>query len=189
MFFVQRGERYTPAQGTTFRRFLAEGFAGERALLADFDLHLTTLFPDVRLKRFIEVRGADAVPPDLTCSLPALWKGILYDPQARAAAFELVARASHAERLAARSDVARRGLAASYAGRSVLELARELAAVAREGLRRIAHAGRRDPDETGYLDPIHAQLALGKSPGRVVLERWEAEWERSLDRLIDYARY
>ena len=80
MFFVQRGERYTPAQGTTFRRFLAEGFAGERALLADFDLHLTTLFPDVRLKRFIEVRGADAVPPDLTCSLPALWKGILYDP-------------------------------------------------------------------------------------------------------------
>jgi len=91
--------------------------------------------------------------------------------------------------MAARSDVARRGLAADYAGRPVLELARELAGIAREGLRRIGHVGRRDADETAYLDPIEEQLATGRSPGEVVLERWEGEWGRSLDRLIDYARY
>jgi len=189
MFFLVRGERYEPANGTSFRRFLEQGLAGERPTLGDFDRHLTTLFPDVRLKRFIEVRGADAVPPGLTCSLPALWKGILYDESARAAAWNLVADASQEQREAARSDVARHGLEAHYAGRPVLELARELATLAREGLRRIAHAGSRDPDESVYLDPIFEQIESGRSPGSVVLERWEGEWQHSLDRLIEYARY
>jgi glutamate--cysteine ligase len=189
MFFVVRDGRYEPAGGMTFREFFARGFGEIRPTLADFDRHLTTLFPDVRLKQIIEVRGADAVPPGLTCSLPALWKGVLYQPDARRAAFALVAGASQAQREAVRSDVARRGLAAQYAGRPVLELARELAEISREGLRRLAHAGRRDPDETGFLDPLFEQLALGVSPGRVVLDRWEGEWERSVDRLIDYARY
>ena len=118
-----------------------------------------------------------------------MWKGLLYDAGARQAAWELVAASSHEEREAARGDVARRGLAARFAGRPVLELAKELAAISREGLRRIAHAGRRDPDESSYLDPVFAQLELGASPGQVVLDRWEGEWGRSLDRLIEYARY
>jgi glutamate--cysteine ligase len=143
----------------------------------------------VRLKRVIEVRGADAVPPGLTCSLPALWKGLLYDAGAREAAWRLVARSTHEEREAARAEVARRGLAARFAGRRVLELARELAGIGREGLRRIGHAGRRDPDESAYLDPIFEQLELGVSPGQAVVDRWEGEWGRSLDRLIEYARY
>ncbi len=189
MFFVVRGGEYLAADGMTFRRFLDEGFGAHRATLDDFDRHLTTLFPDVRLKRFIEVRGADAVPPGLTCSLPAIWKGLLYDSESRRAAWELVADASQAQREAAREDVARRGLRAEYAGRPVLELARSLAELARGGLARIAHAGSRDPDETAYLDPIFAQLELGKSPGRVVLEHWEGTWQRSVDRLIEYARY
>jgi glutamate--cysteine ligase len=189
MFFVVRAGVYHAAGGMTFRRFLREGFAGERASFADFDRHLTTLFPEVRLKHVIEVRGADAVPPGLTCSLPALWKGILYDAAAREAAFSLVAAANAEEREAVRAEVARRGLAARYAGRRLLDLARELAELAREGLRRIGHAGRRDPDETGYLDPVFEQLAIGASPGQVVLDRWEGEWGRSVDRLIEYARY
>jgi glutamate--cysteine ligase len=189
MFFVVRGERYEPAGGRSFRSFVAEGHADITATLADFDRHLTTLFPDVRLKRYIEVRGADAVPPALTCSLPALWKGLLYEADAREAAWALVARASQPQREEARAEVARLGLQARYAGRPVLDLARELTAIAREGLRRLAHAGRRDPDETGYLEPIFEQLALGASPGRVVRERWEGEWGHSLDRLIQYARY
>jgi glutamate--cysteine ligase len=189
MFFVVRDGRYQAADGMSFRRFMTEGWGGTRATLDDWSRHLTTLFPDVRLKHVIEVRGADAVPPGLTCSLPALWKGLLYDAGAREAAWQLVAGSSHEEREAARAEVARRGLAASFAGRSVLELARELAAISREGLRRIAHAGRRDPDESAYLDPVDAQLALGESPGQVVLDRWEGEWGRSLDRLIEYARY
>jgi glutamate--cysteine ligase len=189
MFFVVRDGRYEAANGITFRRFLERGFGEIRPTLADFDRHLTTLFPDVRLKQIIEVRGADAVPPGLTCSLPALWKGVLYQADARRAAYALVAGAGQAQREAVRADVARRGLAAHYAGRPVLELARELAEISRDGLRRLRHAGRRDPDETGFLDPIFEQLELGVSPGRVILDRWEGEWERSVDRLIDYARY
>jgi glutamate--cysteine ligase len=189
MFFIVRGEHYEPTGRKTFRAFLREGHHELRPSLGDFERHLTTLFPDVRLKRYIEVRGADAVPPGLTCSLPALWKGILYQADARAQAWDLIADHTQAQREAARADVARRGLAAAFAGRPVLELARELAEIAREGLRRLAHRGRRDPDESAYLDPIFEHLDLGMSPGQIVLERWEGEWARSLDRLIEHARY
>jgi len=188
MFFIVREGRYEPAYDMTFREFLERGRGGERATLADFDYHLTTLFPEVRVKQFIEVRCADAVPPGPTCSLPALWKGILYDASARAAAAKLV-DATQAEREAAMDAVSRQGLAARYAGRRVLDLALELAEIARGGLQRIGHAGAFASDESAFLDPIFEQLALGKSPGQVVLECWEGEWERSFERLIDYARY
>ena len=189
MFFIVRDGVYRPAGGRTFREFLTGGHGELRPTLADFDRHLTTLFPDVRLKRFIEVRGADAVPPGLTCSLPALWKGIFYEAGARRAAWELVSGASPDALDAARSDVARRGLSADFDGRPVLEVARDLLEIAREGLQRIAHAGSKDPDESRYLDPIAEQLALGASPGEVILRHWEADWKRSADRLIEYARY
>jgi glutamate--cysteine ligase len=188
MFFLVRNGRFEPAYDMTFRQFLENGRGGERATLADFDRHLTTVFPEVRVKQFIEVRCADAVPPGLTCSLPALWKGIFYDQTARAAALNLI-DASQAEREAASEAVSRQGLAANYAGRPVLGLARELAEIARGGLERIGHAGPNAPDESAFLDPIFEQLALGKSPGQVVLECWEGEWERSFERLIEYARY
>ena len=189
MFFVARDGEYRPAGGTSFRQFLEQGFGSARATREDFNTHLTTLFPDVRLKQIIEVRGADAVPPGLTCSLPALWKGVLYDDEARAAAAALVDRATFQEREAARADVAQRGLAGSYAGQPVKPLADALVKVARDGLRRIGHAGRRDADETSFLDPVLSQLEQGVSPGRSVALRWEGEWGRSVDRLIEYARY
>jgi glutamate--cysteine ligase len=189
LFFVLRGGRYLPARGLSFRRFLEEGLDGERATLGDFERHLTTLFPEVRIKRVLEVRGADAVPPGLICGLPALWKGLLYDSAARDAAWRLAADWSFEAREAALEAVARRGLAAEVAGRPVLGLARELVAVAAEGLRRIGHAGRFDPDERGYLDPVREVVESGRSPGQVILERWEGEWRRSFSRLIEYARY
>lgn len=190
LFFVVRDGHYREAGGRTFGDLVREGFEGGPATLADFDRHLTTLFPEVRIKRFMEVRGADAVPPRLTCSLPALWKGILYDDDARAGALALAGGWSVAERQAVLLDVARNGLAAEAPdGRPVLEAARELVALADAGLRRIGHAGRRDPDESGFLDPVREQLAAGRSPGRVVLEHWEGDWGRSPQRLIEYARY
>jgi len=189
MFFVNRGDRYLPADGLTFRGFMNAGLDAERATIADFKRHLTTLFPEVRLKNIIEVRGADAVPPGLTCSLPALWKGLLYDAEARVAASELVGSGTHALRQAAREDVAKRGLSAEYAGRPVLDLAKELTIIAHDGLRRIAHAGATQSDECAFLEPVFAQLERGASPGSVALEYWEGEWKKSLDRLIEYARY
>jgi glutamate--cysteine ligase len=189
MFFVVRDGQYRPSNGLTFRRFIEDGFDGERATMDDFELHLTTVFPEVRLKQYLEVRGADAVPPGLTCSLPALWKGLLYDAEAAAAAWQRVGVHPLAAREAARADVARRGLAARYGDEPVLEIARDLAQISRDGLRRLRHAGRRDPDETGFLDPVFEQIALGQSPGQVTVERWEGEWQRSVDRLIESARY
>jgi glutamate--cysteine ligase len=189
MYFVIRDDGYRVGDGTTFRSFMNEGLDGVRATVADWNRHLATLFPEVRLKNIIEVRGADAVPPDLTCSLPALWKGLFYHADARAAAAALVADGTDADRRTARSDVAKRGLAAEYAGRPVAELAKELAVIAHDGLRSIAHAGATQPDETAFLEPVFAQLERGASPGSVVLDLWEGEWKKSLDRLIEHARY
>ena len=171
---------------------MEDGHGEIRATLKDFDLHLTTVFPDVRLKQILEVRGADAVPRGLTCSLPALWKGILYDAEARRAAWDLVSGALDPALdvlNTARADVARRGLGARFDERPVLDVARDLAEISRSGLGRIAHAGRVDSDETAYLDPIFEQLELGMSPGQIVRECWEGEWAQSRERLIDYARY
>jgi glutamate--cysteine ligase len=189
MFFVVRDGKYLPATETTFRQFLERGHEGHRATLADFDRHLTTLFPEVRLKRVLEVRGADAVPSHLTCALPALWKGILYDAEALSAGWELVADWSFEEREAALEAVARKGLAAEVSGGPVLPLARELVTIAFGGLRRIAHPGESRDDERGFLRPLFEQLETGRSPGQVILDRWEGDWGGSFNRLIDYARY
>jgi glutamate--cysteine ligase len=189
MFFVLHEGEYRPVEGFSFRRYLAEGHEGKRATLQDWSLHLSTLFPEVRLKQFLEVRGADAVPASMTCALPALWKGILYDAAARAAAWELVADWSFAEREASLEAVARRGLAAEVGGRAVLPLARELLAIASEGLTRIGDGDGGESDERGFLEPLHEVAERGTSPGQEVLARWEGSWHGSPERLIEYSRY
>jgi glutamate--cysteine ligase len=187
--FVLREGKYLPAGGRPFRELLESGFEGTPATLFDWNLHLTTLFPEVRLKQFLEVRGADAVPPGLICALPALWKGLLYDPDAQDAAWRMVEGWSHAEREAALDAVARRGLAAEVVGRPVLGLARELVAIARAGLARIGDGSGEDPDETRFLAPLEEVVERGRSPAEEILLRWDNEWDRSPARLIEYARY
>lgn len=194
MFFVVREGRYTPLDGVTFRAFLRDGAGGHRATLADFDRHLTTLFPDVRLKRLLEMRGADAVSADLVCAVPALWKGLLYDDGARDAAWQLVRGASPAQREAACDAVARRGLGARAPGpggrdHAVLERAREIVGIATEGLRRLGERDAAGRDESVLLDPVHALLEGGRSPGEIVLERWDGDWDRRAERLIASTRY
>lgn len=189
MVFVMHESDYRPSGGLSFRRYLAEGHEGKRATLQDWNLHLTTLFPEVRLKQFLEVRGADAVPPALTCALPALWKGILYDDDACQAAWRLVDDWSFAEREAALEAVARRGLSAEVAGRPVLALARELVEIASSGLARIGHGRGAEPDERGFLDPLRAVAESGRSPGDDVLANWDGFWQNSPERLIEHSRY
>ena len=104
MFFLIREGRYIPARGLDFRTFMEKGLEGHRAQLSDWDMHLTTLFPEVRLKQIIEVRGADAVPRELTCALPAIWKGILYDAEALAEAWDLVSSFTFEERVEAQAE-------------------------------------------------------------------------------------
>lgn len=189
MFFVVRNGEYHPGDGVTFREFMQNGWREMRPTVGDWDTHLTTLFPDVRLKRIIEVRGADTVPRDLICALPAVWKGLLYDEGACEAVWELLGGTSFADLDASQLDVAKRGLKADLGSRKVLDLARELVAHSAEGLRRIAKAGESDQDERVFLDPLFVQIEKGKSPGEEIADRWRGEWRCDRQRLIEATRY
>jgi glutamate--cysteine ligase len=171
MFFVHREAwgGYRAAAGLTFRRFLREGFHGERAVLADWQLHLSTLFPETRLKSYIEMRGADAGPMGMVLALPALWKGLCYDDAALTAASVLTAHLTYGERLALRAAVPRSGLATELPARgggttTVGVLARELVALARAGLARVAR------DELSLLEPVEEVAATGRAPAEKIRE-------------------
>lgn len=183
LFFVVRGKRYLPGDGTTFRQFMERGYQGERATMTDWETHLTTLFPDVRLKRIVEVRGADTASPGHLHALPALWKGLFYDADALAAAWELLCGLMPGDLDQGQLDVARRGLRAEMGGRKVLDLARELVSISSGGLRRIGQ------DEVRFLDPLHEQLDKGISPGEEIAERWRGEWNRDWSELIEATRF
>jgi glutamate--cysteine ligase len=190
LYFILRDGRYrTEVTGIPFRRFLAEGAAGERATLDDWNLHLTTLFPEVRLKGYIELRSADSQPPERMLALPALVKGVFYSDDCLQAAWDLVKRWSFEERVALYRDVHREALQARLRGVKVLELARELYAVAEEGLRRQRALDTAGQDERRYLERMGEQLAMGRSPARVIAEKWNGEWDRRVERLIAYAEY
>ncbi len=165
MYFVYRGG-YRPVTGLTFRQFMSEGWQGHRASRADWALHLSTLFPDVRLKKYLEVRGADCGSMPMNAALGPLTRAISYDATARAAAWELTSKATFAERVELADAAPRKGLAATLQGRPLLELARELVAIARDGLRRL------DPEALPLLDPLVEIAATGRTQADAAVEAW-----------------
>jgi glutamate--cysteine ligase len=185
LYFVLRGRKYlTEATGTPFRRFLERGLAGERATLDDWRLHLTTLFPEVRLKGYIELRSADSQPPERVLAVPALVKGVYYEQDCLDAAFDLVKRWSFTDCVALYGEVTRESMRARMKGIRVLELARELGAIAEEGLRRQAALDAEGRDERVYLERLRETLTAGRSPARQVADRWAGEWHEEPGRLI-----
>jgi glutamate--cysteine ligase len=170
MFFVVRDGVYRPVEAMTFRRFVAEGFEGQAATLRDWELHLSTLFPEVRLKRYIELRGADAGPMPMAAALGALWRGLLDDLDARTAAWELVAKHSFSERVALRREVPRAALAASLGGRPLRELALELVRIADAGLARLPGG----EDDRPLLAPLWGYAASGRTPADEMLDDFAA---------------
>jgi glutamate--cysteine ligase len=170
MFFLSRAGKYIPLEGVTFRRFLREGYQGERATMDDWALHLSTVFPEVRLKRTIELRGADAGPASFVEALAALWRGVLDDLEARKAAFALVADASFSERQELRRQVPKAGLAAQFRGRSLAVLATELCAIAAAGLGRLPGG----QEDRRLLEPLAAYAAAGRSPADDMLADFKA---------------
>jgi glutamate--cysteine ligase len=171
MVFLRRGGAYLDPGGRTFRDFLARGLGPERATFADWEDHLTTLFPDVRVKGVVEVRGADSCGPALTKALVALWKGILYDREARAAAFDAVKGLSIEERRAFMEAAGRDGLAGRAPdGRGIAEIARAAIEAASTGLCRQRCCGDRGEDERVWLEPLRAGAADRRSPADEALE-------------------
>ncbi|MSP62551.1 MAG: glutamate--cysteine ligase [Myxococcales bacterium] len=167
LFFVHRDGQYQAAPGLTFRRFLGEGFAGQAATLADWELHLSTLFPEVRLKRYLEVRGADSGPLPMVEALPAFYRGVLYDAEARRAAWALVADWSFADRVALRREVPRAGLRTEVRGRAIGDRCRELVRIARDGLERLGD------DDPALLDPAWRIAETGRTVADQVVEAWQ----------------
>ncbi len=164
MLFLLIDGRYHPAGRRTFRAFLDDGIDGRFPTMDDWELQLTTVFPEVRLKKFLEVRGADAVPQPLAVSVPALWKGLLYDAETLAAAADLADAISPKEMPALYETAYKKGLATEFQGRTLAAWCNELTTLAAEGLTRQAE----DfgiPDERPYLDPIFAILERGQSLG------------------------
>jgi glutamate--cysteine ligase len=170
MFFVVRAGVYHPVGGMSFRRFLQEGWQGQRATMRDWEIHLSTLFPEVRLKRYIEVRGADSAPLPMAQALAALWRGLLEDAEARAAAWALVESWPYVERLRLRREVPAAGLAVRVAGKPLADLALELVNIARAGLGRLAE-GR---DDQPLLDPMLAYAKAGRCPADDMLDDFMA---------------
>jgi glutamate--cysteine ligase len=181
MIFLRRRGAYLDTQGRTFRAFLAEGLHGERATLADWEDHLTTVFPDVRVKAVVEVRGADACGPELAKALVALWKGILYDRAARAEAFEAVGPLSLEERRAFVEVAGRDGLQGRLPrGRTVREVAVAVVDAALRGLGRQHCCGDRGDDECLWLAPLRERAASGRSPADDALQVFEKGGARAL---------
>jgi glutamate--cysteine ligase len=191
MYFIVRRGRIIDVAGASFRRFMAgdlPGHPGERATMGDFADHLTTVFTDVRLKRFLEMRGADAGRPELMVAQSALWVGLLYDPAALEAAAALVARQDCQAYQALRRDVPRLGLNARFGSGTARDLARDVIGIATDGLR--ARGIRRDDgqDESVYLAPLREMAEGGPTQAEYWLERYHGVWQGDAGRIFQEAR-
>ncbi len=184
MYFIKRGDDYIDVAGRSFRDLLAgklPGFARGRATISDWANHLSSIFPEVRLKRYLEMRGADSGPLPNLLALPALWVGILYDDVALDAVWDLVKAWSAAERRQLRDAVPRLGLAATIRGRSVAALAADVLELARGGLTRRNHRDASGRDESRYLDLLDDRLVRRKTPAEELLDKYHGPWDRSVD--------
>ena len=180
MYFVFRDGKYIDAAGQSFRDFLKgnlPALPGERPRASDWIDHLSTAFPEVRLKSFLEMRGADGGPWSRICALPAFWVGLLYDQNALDAALELVKSWTMEEREALRNAVPRLALDAPIpGGRKLLDLAREVLPIARAGLTARARLNASGDNETGFLETLEEIAASGKVPAQRLLDHFHGEW-------------
>jgi glutamate--cysteine ligase len=189
MYFVARAGRLIDAGKKTFRQFMREGIRGETPTLADWATHLTTLFPEARLKTYIEVRAPDSQPTELVLGTPALMKGLLYDTDCLEAAWDVVSRWNFDERQELGEAAARDALGARVGRHSLADYAREIVAIAREGLVRQGRVDSSGRDETIYIDRLADEVAQGRSPADRIIAHWETDWEGRVERLIEYAAY
>ncbi len=194
MYFVYRDGKYIDALGQSFRDFLdgtLPALPGEKPTLSDWADHLTTIFPEARIKRFMEMRGADGGPWRRLCALPAFWVGLLYDPTALDAAWDLVRTWNAEEREVLRHDAGKLGLRAQIRGRSLHDIAREALDIAGDGLRARARtgAGGLVADESHFLNALHETVETGKSPSDELIELYQGEWGGDLSRIYKASSY
>lgn len=187
MIFLIRGSSWIPMHGMRFRDFLREGKGEFRATRNDFELHLSTLFPEARIKNWIEIRGADGQRFEWVPAVAAWWKGLLYDRESRQASWDLVRDFSPKERLAFHRAMEREGPEAKLGKFRGWDLARELCEIAMRGLRRQRKTNARGEDETVYLDAVReGMLRPEKTPADLLAEKWEGGLRRDRRALLQY---
>jgi glutamate--cysteine ligase len=189
MYFVIRNRRYINCAGESFRAFLdgkLPQLPGEKPTKTDWEHHLSTLFPEVRLKNFLEMRGADMGSIEMIPALSAFWTGLLYDDIALEVAWDLVRHWTAAERQKLRGDVPRMGLSApvpvaKYRFGNLGDFAREIVGISAAGLVRRALTNEKGEDETIFLKPLEAILREGKTRADLLLEQYNSTWGCSVD--------
>lgn len=194
MYFVYRDGKYIDALGQSFRDFLKgqlPALPGEVPTLSDWADHMTTVFPEARVKKYIEMRGADGGPWRRLCALPALWVGLTYDQGALDAAWDLVKGWDAETRETLRRSAGRDGLQAQAGGVRMHDLAREVLAIAEGGLKARARSGNDGlvPDETHFLNALKESVDSGKVPADELLEKYRGAWNGDLTRIYDEYSY
>jgi glutamate--cysteine ligase len=189
MFFIHRDGHYRDLAGRSFRRFLDEGLDGEFPTQEDWALHLTTLFPEARLKNYIELRMADVGSPAMIVALAALTRGLFYDETALLEASLLFRRLGPEHLTALHGDALRQGLRAQVLGRPILDWLRDLETIVAAGLKRLGALDEQGRDETILLEPVRAILASGQTQADRLLARWEGEWHHDFASLFKELGY
>ena len=197
MYFSYRGGEYLDLSGRSFRKFLAgdlDELRGELPTIRDWNDHMTTAFPEVRLKKFLEMRGADGGPWGRLCALPAFWVGLLYDDAALDAAWDLVKDFTMEERHALRDGAPKHALKLPFRGATVRELAIEALKISLAGLQRRGRAGngcctRDGADESGFLQPLLEIAEAGQTPAERKLELFHGPWKGSVDPVFSEYAY
>ena len=193
MYFVYRDGKYIDAAGQSFRDFLngeLPAYPGHKPTIDDWADHLSTAFPEVRMKQFLEMRGADGGRWGRICALPALWVGLLYDDAALDAAWELVKGWSMEQREALRSAVPKLALDAPIPGGGKLkDVAGEVLDISAAGLNARARFNASGDNESGFLDPLREIVRTGKVPAQVLLDRFNGDWGGDISRVYEEAKF
>jgi len=192
MYFIKRGDEYVDVAGLSFRDLMTgklPGMPGARATISDWANHISTIFPEVRLKRYLEMRGADSGTLPNLLALPAFWVGLLYDDVSLDAAWDLVRPWSAEQRQQLRDAVPKQGLAASIAGRTLFAIATDVLKLARAGLARRHRFDMSGRDETRFLEVLEDRLLRGAVPAQELLEKFHGKWAGSVDPIYTEQAY
>ncbi|MBL4788927.1 MAG: glutamate--cysteine ligase [Kordiimonadaceae bacterium] len=192
MYFVKRDGIYLDASGQSFRDFLKGDLPvlkGELPTINDWEDHLTTLFPEVRLKTFLEMRGADGGPWSQLCALPAFWTGLLYDTEAQTAALDLIKGWSIEEMEQLRTDTPTEGLQASIQGRTLQQIGKQALEIADLGLKNRARFSTSGDTEQGFLNSLRETVETGITPADMILEKLKGEWQGDVSKLFSALSY
>ena len=194
MYFVYRDGNYIDALGQSFRDFLKgklPALPGETPTMSDWADHLTTCFPEARIKKFMEMRGADGGPWRRICALPAFWVGLMYDASALDAAWDICKSWDLETREQMRIDASVAGLQAETNGIKMIDLASQVLKLSQAGLaaRARAGAGGLVPDETHFLNALQESIDTGMTPADELLDKYNGEWAGDLKRIYPEFSY